>query len=691
MLRAIAHLSFWRLAQGADERDCALVRRRIAVTASLANLQLLKASCEAEVKFDLSGRIENMRLPDGKAAILYSVYEAVSNALHAIDDRFGDEAPSKGSIEIDIETDKDGITRISVADNGIGLTPANLAAFETCDTRNKRSRGGKGIGRLIWFKTFDKIKVRSGYSDGASVRELAFTFTPEEDQPFKKLKQGTGTEAGRGTTIALSVPLGARAMKRASFLRDLALHFFSYFIAGSMPQLSVRFSNRDPVDLREYITARIEHSESAPLTVSGVETTESLEIVHIYVNKNISKNLKNSILLVGHNRQVEQIPIGPKFSLNLLAERRGYVALVRGAFLDNRVDQERTGFKMTEEQHSAVHEAALASAEAFLGDHISQLRATQRITVGDLIAEHPQLALKVGDINAYVATLSPGMGEEDIGKTLFTLLYRDERKIAREVESLSNLDSLTDEAMQRVSETVAKIGDQAKHRLAEYVVKRRQIIDLAKSFLKKRTDAEKHFEEKAIHDLIVPMKRFYNGDDLGDHNLWIVDDLLAFYQFFASDKTLQSFLEDSKDGDEPDVIFFNPMGFQREGTSDPVVLVEFKRPGDERMSSDPIDQVLGYIEKLRGKTVRHGVTNETISEIGRDTPFLCYVMCDLTENARRMLGRSIACHPTPDGEGYFGYAPQHHALIHVLSYRKMLRDAELRNRAFFKHLGIEVS
>lgn len=481
-------------------------------------------------------------------------------------------------------------------------------------------------------------------------------------------------------------------MKRASFLRDLALHFFSYFIAGSMPHLTVTFGDHSPVDLREYITARIEHTETEPLIVDGIAESEQLEIVHIYVNKNISKNLKNSILLVGHNRQVEQIAIGPKFSLNLLAEKRGYVALVRGPFLDNRVDQERTGFKMTEEQHSAIHDAALASAAAFLSDHIGRLRETQRATVGALIAEHPQLAIKVGNISAYVETLSPGMGEEDIGKTLFTLLYRDERKIAREVESLSQLESLTDEAMERATATMAKIGDQAKHRLAEYVVKRRQIIDLAKSFLRRKPDgATTHFEEKAIHDLIVPMRRFYEGDDLGDHNLWIVDDLLAFYQFFASDKALKSFIEKSKDGDEPDVIFFNPMGFQREGTSDPVVLVEFKRPGDEKTSSDPIDQVLGYIEKLAGKTVKHGVTGETISEIGKETPFLCYVVCDLTEGTRRMLGRSIACHPTPDGEGFFGYAPQHHALINVISYRKMLRDAELRNRAFFKHLGIEAS
>jgi hypothetical protein len=642
--------------------------------------------------FDLEGRIGNMRLPDGKAAILYCVYEAVSNALHAIEDRFGAKSKDLGKIDIAIRTKDGSVEAMEIRDNGIGLHAENLAAFGTCDTRNKWERGGKGIGRLIWFKTFADVSVQSTFKDPNQSSTLTFKFTPSGQSPFEGLTRTQGAEAQRGTSISLSSPHGAPlAMKRSSFLRDLALHFFSYFIAGSMPRLTIEFGDSEPTDLREYITERIEATQAEKLVVEGVEEADQLEIVHIYVARNISKNLKNSILLVAHNRQVEQIPIGPKFSLNMLDNKRGYIALVRGPFLDARVDQERTGFKMTDQQHQAIHEAANSRAEMFLSEHIKKLRTSQKKTVEALLYEHPQFATKVGDVDSYVQKLSPGMGDEDIGRTLFTLLYRDERKIAEEVKALAATEDLTDETMRRASAAMEKINDQAKHRLAEYVVKRRQIIDLAKSFLRKRTDGTgKHFEEKAIHDLIVPMRRFYNGGGDADHNLWMVDDLLAFYQFFASDKTLQSFLVDSTDTGEPDVVFFNPMGFRREGTSDPVVLVEFKRPGDEVATSDPIDQILGYIEKLRGKTTRHGVTNEVLSEIGPGTPFLCYIVCDLTESMRKKFARSLAPHKTPDGEGYFGYAPEHRAVIHVLSYKKMLRDAELRNRAFFKHLGIEV-
>ena len=115
------------------------------------------------MKFDVAGRINNMRLPDGKTAILYSVYEAVSNSIHAINDRFGEkDAASKGNVSVDISLDECGdIDAITIRDNGIGFTDENLESFETSDSQFKYKRGGKGVGRFIWIKMFENICVES--------------------------------------------------------------------------------------------------------------------------------------------------------------------------------------------------------------------------------------------------------------------------------------------------------------------------------------------------------------------------------------------------------------------------------------------------------------------------------------------------------------------------------------------------
>ena len=237
-------------------------------------------------------------------------------------------------------------------------------------------------------------------------------------------------------------------------------------------------------------------------------------------------------------------------------------------------------------------------------------------------------------------------------------------------------------------ETLREISNQEKHRLAELVVKRHQLLQLANLLLKYEDDEKKSYHyERVIHELICPMGNMYSSGEYADHNLWMLDDSLGAYEFFASDKTIKSLTTSSTSTKEPDHVFFNPLGFRREGTNDPIAIIEFKRPGDERMSQDPVNQVLNYVDLLRGKTIRD-VDGAIVSDIDEQTPFDCIIVCDLTASTRRSLERSIAQNPTPDGEGYYGWSIPHKARIRVISYAKMLHDAEIRNKAFFDQLGL---
>ena len=225
--------------------------------------------------------------------------------------------------------------------------------------------------------------------------------------------------------------------------------------------------------------------------------------------------------------------------------------------------------------------------------------------------------------------------------------------------------------------------------LAELVVKRHQVLQMANVLLKYENDEKRSYHyERVIHDLICPMGEMYRSGEYFKHNLWVIDDSLAGYELFASDKTIGTFTNKADSKREPDVIFFNPLGFRRGGANDPVVIVEFKRPGDEKPSQDPVDQVLGYIENLRGAAVRD-VDGGVISDIDEHTPFECIIVCELTEATRKQFGRSIAQNLTPDGEGYYGYSKPHNAYVRAISFKKMLRDAERRNRAFFDALDLE--
>jgi ferritin len=640
------------------------------------------------MQFSIEGRIRNMRLPDGQTALLYSIYEAVMNGIQAIEERHPGVSPSRhGRIVVRVATDaQKAVESITVRDNGVGLNPRHLDSFNICDTLEKASIGGRGVGRLVWLKAFGKVVVSSGYlREEGQVESLSFEFKPELEDSRANLTRVAADDGDIGTTISLSEIRQVDAKLSITLLaRSLCHHFFPFFIGGSMPETLVQVGKR-VVDVGQYLASRMTVEDSQEVDVP--EPVGKIKITHVYVDPKIARQLSNSILLTAQGRVVESIEIEKKFALKDLDNKKAYACVVSGSFLDDKVDQERTSFKARDEDLQAIKDAALDAAADFLGSHITKIRKEQKKLVVDLLEEHPQLAVSVEGVDKYVAGLSPSMSDEDIAKTLFTLLYRHEKRVKKQIAEITDAESASQQTDDAVAALMQKVNQDAQRRLAEYTLKRHQVIQIARSMLKYVDPENQKYElEKAIHEFICPMGRMLSSKNYSDHNLWLIDDLLSYYQFFASDKALSA-LGIEGERKEPDLLFFNPFGFRREGTNDPVVIIEFKRPGDEYMTSDPVDQVLGYIEKLRDRTVRDA-DGAVVSDISDRTPFECIVVADLTKGAVSKLMRGIAQHPTPDGLGYYGFSQAHNASVRVISYRKLFRDAELRNRSFFEHLGL---
>lgn len=227
--------------------------------------------------------------------------------------------------------------------------------------------------------------------------------------------------------------------------------------------------------------------------------------------------------------------------------------------------------------------------------------------------------------------------------------------------------------------------------LAEYVTKRKAVLDLLDKLRGFKDDgtAENHLEE-AVHQLICPMRVDSNELIIDDHNLWILDDRLAFFSFFASDLPIKNYT-DSTSGREPDIaLFYDSCVAWRESerACDTVILVEFKRPGKDAYtdSTDPFMQLMDYISLFKsGRTVRDR-EGKVISGIGQHTAFQCYIVADLTQGLlKRLRGRFES---TPDGKGLFGYTRNPDAYIEVIPYDKLLLDAQARNAIFFDKLGL---
>lgn len=91
------------------------------------------------------------------------------------------------------------ITGFVVRDSGVGFNDQNLRSFETLDSDYKSAQGCRGVGRLLWLKAFDKVEVRSRYTEsGGVLKDREFTFTEANDVAYEPVSDSgepvTGTE-----------------------------------------------------------------------------------------------------------------------------------------------------------------------------------------------------------------------------------------------------------------------------------------------------------------------------------------------------------------------------------------------------------------------------------------------------------------------------------------------------------------
>src|SRR5688500_17692255 len=122
------------------------------------------------MQIDLLGKIREKKLSYNNT--LLPLFEAVVNSIQAIEDG---SATKPGLISIEIVRVPQGnitfkeVTLIGkspvmdfiIRDNGVGFTDANYESFSYAHSPYKLTKGGKGVGRLIWLRAFNAVDIES--------------------------------------------------------------------------------------------------------------------------------------------------------------------------------------------------------------------------------------------------------------------------------------------------------------------------------------------------------------------------------------------------------------------------------------------------------------------------------------------------------------------------------------------------
>ncbi|MCS3727547.1 ATP-binding protein [Bradyrhizobium betae] len=652
----------------------------------------------ANLESDIIGRVNRLALRPSEKNALLPLMEAVSNSVHSITDLYDADAATRGRITIRILREGDEpesrVIGFDIEDNGIGFTEANFRSFRTPDSRWKEARGGKGVGRLAWLKVFDRILVDSTYSDGAGWQRRAFEFRLTESDQIHEL---SGEAAGTAHRTIISFrgfkpPFENRCPIRKGIIENrIAAHFVPLFVAGNAPKVTVNDDER--TEIETLFSDSIVENATDTITIGQGEDAFPLTVWSLKCDKRMrfEPPAFHFAFIAGDSRSVIDYAIDEQLGLKALDGEYVYIACASSPYLDQKVNSERTAFTLDPGEVDEIKRGIATRARHFLRSYIETALTRKIETSREVIAENPQFLYMMDDLQAFAEGLQPNaFGKEDIFLEMSRGRFRRQKRYSALEKSIKTKDLLAGPLAAKVEDYTSYIADEKRGALAEYVTRRKAVLDLFETLLEYDDLGEETYsKEDALHQLFCPMHIDSKGLTIEDHNLWLLDDRLAFFNYFASDERLSNYT--TLDSEErPDLAFFynSAVAWREREDTDTVVIVEFKRPmrEDYTKGKDPVQQVLSYVKRLKETSGEIDIRGRAIRGIRSSTSFHCYVVADITPQLEeRIIGRF---EKTPDGHGYFGYTTNPAAFVEIVPFGKVMQDARLRNAIFFHKLGI---
>lgn len=652
---------------------------------------------------DLASEVKRATLPDGLQGFLFPLFEAVSNALHSIEERWQDEAEEKGQIEVEVSFADQSIT---IADNGTGFDQKNLEAFLTPLTGNKFERDGKGFGRFIAFKLFDKVFYSSCQTDPSGAATAGTyqyePFAADDNLISVASNDGAGIHRfDRGLTARMQSPHddvssyfdstsdrypAGEAMDAIAF--GLVDHFLVEFIQKKVPR---KFSlNVDSITTNLYdhfyASLSIGGSRTQQIEVAreqrlfefnyfkvGVEQAKKHRL-YFYANNRAASDLENISSGLNDRPFDEDGPDGPRKYYYLVAVSSDFFvsSQSRDKIINLNVKLGETGRQKT------IRETLIALAKQHIleleSEYTAERRAKMVADVEHLIAIDPLLRRGLGNNSPadFVRRRTITETREQLARDLFLERFRTKFDFTK-LSPNASIDEL-------VEIVKTKIPEDAKEALAVYVAYRNHVIRIFRELLK-RTEDGLATEDK-VHQLIYPRYKDSEDVDYSAHNLWLLDDDLAYAQYISSDRTPDGTYR-AKGEFAHDILINN---------ENELMIVEMKRPqktgysaGSGSPTDHPVTQLKNQITSIRRKG-RIKTSEGREIEIPADRMVRGYILADWNDQLQEYLASEDFVITNYGGQMAYRYYQALNLMLEVIAFDRLVDRASNRNDAFVQIL-----
>ena len=554
------------------------------------------------------------------------------------------------------------LCKIIVNDNGEGLNSKNLNAFFEVATENKKSLGGKGLGRFSFLKIAGSVSIESVSDAGEYIKfEFSYDTSMESVSKQKAIKLDPYTQI---TFCKLN-------LKHPKTQAQACLNFLKKTF-NLVLFLKQKETNK-PVNIRLLVNnellGKINSSKIHCIQQSELESNNCKFNIYTFWEDQKSEI---DILYCANNLAVKTMTYPSSLD-------KKYLFAVTSDYFDRKANPERTKFDFDSNEELAQSDILNSTPDKNFDNLIKRtcfdiVQAIEPELVQKNTAQLEKLKKQYGYINFDEIDINVvTFNETEIIKS-----YREKRD--REED---NLIKLVENGTASLDEIAEKVSEQNKHELAKYIFHRNLIVQKG---LKLQGSDE---NEKILHELFFPQKISTESYDVANpehlyfNNIWLLDDKFMSYAYVASDLTIKTIKSDIGSEDcecisqkRPDlfVLYNNP---EDSDLRKDVVLIEFKKGNiDYKEKLSAIDQVDEYKEKLK--------------EIVKINNFYCYIICDFKADDRDiervMTNRAFTKVFSNNGCIYYGYLPGSNTHVTFISSNSIFADAKARNETFLNIL-----
>lgn len=401
-------------------------------------------------KPDMVAILDRTHLTTDLKGFLLPVFESLSNAFDGIETRFGNKSAANGKISIrfsDLADPKKLL--ISVTDKGCGLNKANYISFRTPFSGLKLKKRGRGFGRFISFKVFDRIHYTSRFENGSDEpKKRCFRFDIKQPEEII-IHDGNPDFEGLGTRVEFNSPLPIwneviSSLDQKIILEEFGVHFLPYFLNRKLPKVTVQFDDNAPEDIVDHFAGVFVQFHTGKISCKIDDEVEELSYTLTKIEKTTKFKQHNMLLsaadrIVGAPRDLSR-KLGVDHFTDGDGKKYIIIAVVSGAAFESRLNDARTSIALQPSVLEDLVSAVSSEIEKVENEQVKKLMKRQSSILVTALKENPilRLGLRGRSLDEYISSKPNSWRAEDFVSDLALSRYRASNDLSKKLVAASH-------------------------------------------------------------------------------------------------------------------------------------------------------------------------------------------------------------------------------------------------------------